>query len=516
MRCALLKKMNAEQQAIVSAPASPLLVLAVAGAGKTRVVVERAKALFGSVLVCTFSKPAAEEIKRRISSASVKVATAHSLAYHLLHRPKIDEVRFKFIADRVRRDHHRHDIELDELLEAISEIKSHLAPHPDPSIASLYRAIEAKRIDEGVMTFDDLLLEAAHFNVEHHSLQFDHVIQDEAQDQNEVQEAFITSCVRADSYMAVGDPWQTIMEFRGARPEFISETNFKRRWPGAVVYRLSTNYRSGSAIVTAADAISEKRATAHRAGGVVYFTKFPDVVSEARAVAARHPTGAILFRRHYQSGVLEVALRQENVPFHSNEPYCSLGKVKPLLSYLWLAASRATLTDVRQSINKPFRFVSSKFSEQLGASPPAGCSWQDWVMRNGGSDKAIQWARLVDRLILLAESAAPVVIVKALIAGLGLENSQGLLDVATMYEDLDDLLDDLSAEHDRKGVKLSSIHAAKGLEWGAVHFVGWEKKPQRWDEEAKCYVTPPEEMRLNYVAFTRAKDELHVSSVEGE
>src|SRR3990167_5383404 len=377
--------MNAEQQAIVSAPASPLLVLAVAGAGKTRVVVERAKALFGSVLVCTFSKPAAEEIKRRISSASVKVATAHSLAYHLLHR---------------------HDIELDELLEAISEIKSHLAPHPDPSIASLYRAIEAKRIDEGAMTFDDLLLEAARFNVEHRSLQFDHVIQDEAQDQNEVQEAFITSCVKVDSYMAVGDPWQTIMEFRGARPEFISEMKFKRRWPGAVVYRLSTNYRSGSMIVAAADAISEKRATAHRAGGVVYFTKFPDVVSEARAVAARHPTGAILFRRHYQSGVLEVALRQENVPFHSNEPYCSLGKVKPLLSYLWLAASRATLTDVRQSINKPFRFVSSKFSEQLGASPPAGCSWQDWVMRNCGSDKAIQWARLVDRLILLAERAA--------------------------------------------------------------------------------------------------------------
>lgn len=504
--------LSPEQEAIVNAPIGPALVVAVAGAGKTRVVVERAKVLSGSVLVSTFSKSASEEIKKRIGKSSVRVATAHSLAYHLMHRPKIEEVRFKFLADRVRRDFKRHDIELEELLEAISEIKAHLDPRPDPSIATLYHAIEAKRIDEGVMTFDDLLLEAARYNMEHAALQFRHVIQDEAQDQNEVQEAFITSCVSGDSYMAVGDPWQCVFQFRGAQPHFISEPFFKKKWPGAAVYRLSTNYRSGDAIVKAADLISEKRAVAHRQGGAVFFTKFPDSIAEARALAARHPTGAILYRRHAQAGVIEAALRQEHVPFFSNEPYAQLSKIKPLLSYLWLAAGRATNTDVKQSINKPFRFIAAKFSEQLGSAPAPGSTWVEWVHRHDGNDKAVEWARLVDRLMLLAENGSPAMIVKTLLAALGIESS--LIDVAQMYEDLDDMLDDLTAEHDRKGVKLSSIHAAKGQEHNHVHFVGYERKPVVWDEGAQAYVTPAEELRLNYVAFTRAKDELHVSSIE--
>jgi DNA helicase-2/ATP-dependent DNA helicase PcrA len=517
------------QQAVVDHDEGPALVHAVAGAGKTRCVIARASRLAaerkGSVLLVTFSRTGADVMRRRLTdTSSITVTTAHALAYKLLQQPQIDEMRFRFLADRVRRDQHLHDTDLDELLDVVRKTKAKMSPLPPINYAGFYGELERRRKKEGIQTFDDMLLEAAHLNCEQHWLQYDYVIQDEAQDQNEVQEAFITSCCGGseNNYMAVGDPWQACYEFRGSSPGLLDRKNFEKRWNHFSYFLLSNNYRSTRKIVAAADHISEPRAVAVRQReGEATFVREATVEAEAQTIARlikqqsyNFKDVSILYRRHTQAGVIEAILRQNEIPLWSPKPFREVHGASQLLSYLWLAAKRGAPADVKKSLNFPFRFIPSSVTDELDVSGQQ--EHQNWeqAVRNLQAPpiRALEWARLVDRLVLLAENEAPSVVLSAL-SGVLLQNkirsSYGLSAVCRTYTDLHDLLDQVGAgTFDKKGVRLSSIHDAKGQEFPIVFFVGFEPKPVAFEGG-----TNDEEKRLNYIAFTRAKEVLHVSSV---
>lgn len=493
-----------QQQAIAAHGDGPALVLAVAGSGKTRVVCARAVRLADSpthptVLLVTFSRAGVAAMRDRLSAApNLTITTAHALAYNLLGRPIVNEPRFRQLVDRARRNL-RIPRDLDDLIDEIRLIKSRWPLEVPADQALLYEYVADLCARENVTTFDDLLQRVV---AEKIHKAFDYVIQDEAQDLNQVQEAFITSCVGGANYMAVGDPYQCVYGFRGADPSLISEAVFKRRWPGAVTFGLATNYRSKSAIVAAADAISEPRSVSVHEGGDVVRLAGPTVVKEAHRIAevsVLYSPTTILFRRHAQAGVLEAALRLAHVPFYNTTRWTS---TVPMISYLWLAAGRGTQADVRRSINHPFRFVKTEVADLIWRTDHV--TWQGRLdMLDLHIPALVQWAKLLDDLVLLHENGTgPLALVRTIVQRVGI-GDRGLADAACCYSVLDDMLDDLDLPYDPSGVRLSTIHDAKGLEWDNVIVAGYEEDPKE-----------VEGRRLNYVAFTRARDRLWISKVE--
>jgi superfamily I DNA/RNA helicase len=289
---------------------------------------------------------------------------------------------------------------------------------------------------------------------------------------------------------------------------------------------MNLNYRSLPAIVQAADAISEKRAVASRNGspGVFQTRTFDNTIAEANAVAdhgwlaAQEESNlngiAVLYRRHSQAGVIEAALHHLKVPFASEVPYATLHNIAPLFSYLWLAAGRGTVNDVKKSLNTPFRFIKAEVGEMLGSSlSPPPVLWVEHLKRLDVPARTFDWAQLVDRLALMVENEQPpVAIVKTLLVGLGRDTKHhSLIDVASFYTDIHDLLDEMCEGDSKKKagskITLSTTHAAKGKEWPLVFFVGYDPVGAAEDLTG-------EEKRLNYVAFTRAMDALYVSKIE--
>lgn len=429
----LLDGMNPEQREVIEAPAVPVIVAATAGSGKTRALVHRIARFVelgadpSRVLAVTFSVKAAKEMNERLfklGCESARVGTFHSVALQIVREdvPQVggwrvdDTDRYRIcVKDAVGyrfMDWKQADVTY--LLSFIGhckasgayatpdditahEIASRLAkrfkgPSTVPKMCvDAYVMAEQIRRERQLLTFDDMLFEA--WNVLRTdegarlrwSGNWDHVLQDECQDENTLQHELGSLLARDHrSYTVVGDPAQSIYSFRGAQPQFM--LGFAKEWD-ALVIRMGRNYRCGSSIVDIGNRVlgmmpegthlGVVMIAERQAAGSVAVTPYEDFDAEGEGVTEKllesHEDGkpwsghVVLYRTNAQSRGVEEALLGARVPYVvlGGANFYERREVRDLLAYLRVACGKCAFEDVKRSINTPFRFLGKAFIEGL-------------------------------------------------------------------------------------------------------------------------------------------------------
>jgi len=424
-----LDQLNDEQREAVLQAEGPLLILAGAGSGKTRVIAYRIAYLIGSglaepheILAVTFTNKAADQMRARVEAlvgsacTSAWISTFHSMCARLLRReaPAIGLSRDFVIYDAsdqlavVRRA--LRDLGIDEslyqpraALTRISQAKNRMddveraaASSTNPweqRFGKIFGAYQQALADSHALDFDDLLLktvelfETAGEVCSRYSRRFRFTMVDEYQDTNRPQYLLVRRL--ADTHRnlcAVGDPDQSIYGWRGADLRNIMD--FERDFPEARIVKLERNYRSTQAILDAASAVisqnrtrKEKRLWTRRAGGekVAYF-RAPDEIEEADFAArtAREALAedagssvAILYRTNAQSRVIEDACRRTGLAYRivGGVRFYERKEIKDALAYLKLLISPDDDVSLRRVINVPARGIGKAVIEAIEGVP---------------------------------------------------------------------------------------------------------------------------------------------------
>jgi DNA helicase-2/ATP-dependent DNA helicase PcrA len=598
-----LTGLNPEQREAVLHEKGPVLVLAGAGSGKTRVITHRLAWLIESgidprtLVAVTFTNKAAGEMRERagkLAGGAARLAfvgTFHSWALHLLRRHAAAAnlpPRFS-IADAADQlslvKEAMAELQIsDEVLPPgavrarISQAKNGLvsarrfeATQTDfagERIAKIYLLYEKKLATAGALDFDDLivravrLLEARPDILASERGRARHLLIDEYQDTNTSQDALVKLLGEgADSLCAVGDEDQSIYRWRGAEIEHI--LRFDEDFPGARIVALERNYRSTAGILAAAAALvshnRRRRAKTLRAqrgeGARVRVWRFDEDRSEAEAVAQAIEGGgrtpgdvAVLYRTNAQSRSFEEELVRRRIPYRvvGGMKFYERAEVKDALAYLRLAVRPADDLAFRRVVNVPARGIGAATLELLSrAAKESGRSlWETSGSPVPGLAERARTALARFRTIVtdLSEKAptfAPSALLEHLLATTGYaalyenprdredearrENLNELLSAAREFErsneegaSVEDYLDavslatdaDAAAGRGEAPVTLSTLHAAKGLEFPAVFVVGLEEGYLPHGESQEDEDELEEERRLLYVGMTRAKDEL--------
>lgn len=397
--------LNPEQSKAVLYGEGPLLVLAGAGSGKTRVITYRIAHLIEigvdpeQILAVTFTNKAAEEMRTRIhalKNARVLATTFHSLGAKIL-RGSIHQLGFQNTFAIYDEDDSEKLLKscLDQLgfgaLEkgfvketkaAISEAKNNLTEMSDDIIAQVYRLYNQKLKECNAVDFDDLLfltvklLENDPDVRNYYQNRWSYVLIDEYQDTNIAQ--YTIAKILSEKYrniFVVGDPDQSIYSWRGARYQNI--LNFERDFPGALVITLDQNYRSTNTILEAANALIEHNSNRFDkqlwselgAGSKIGLSICYNEKQEAEFVAQRinqhlhHDSSldsiAVFYRTNAQSRAFEDAFLSRRIPYTiiGGISFYDRKEVKDILAYLRLLISDSDLISFLRSINAPKRGI---------------------------------------------------------------------------------------------------------------------------------------------------------------
>jgi DNA helicase-2/ATP-dependent DNA helicase PcrA len=423
-----LGSLNPPQREAVLYTDGPLLILAGAGSGKTRVIAYRIAYLVGSglaepgeVLAVTFTNKAAEEMRERVgglvggTSAGLWISTFHALCARLLRReaPHVGLTRDFVIYDssdqlaavkQILRAQQVDDSFLAPraALSGISHAKNRMespaamlarrSSHRDEVLARVYDEYVKTLAASGALDFDDLLLktvelfERAEAVRDHYSRRFRFVMVDEYQDTNRPQYLLMRQLARHHRNLTVvGDPDQSIYAWRGA--DIRNILDFETDFPEAKVVRLEQNYRSTEVILAAASAViannlnrKEKRLWTDRSGGDrIVYARCGDELEEgdfvaktARGVLSADPEAlsAVLYRTNAQSRVLEDALRRENLAYRiiGGVRFYERKEVKDALAYLKLLLNPHDDISLRRVINTPARGIGKGVLDALEAA----------------------------------------------------------------------------------------------------------------------------------------------------
>jgi DNA helicase-2/ATP-dependent DNA helicase PcrA len=421
--------LNPSQFAAVKTAKGPLLVLAGAGSGKTRVVTYRIAELIRRgtsperILAVTFTNKAAGEMKQRVGELLGKrlpktpeISTFHSLCVRILRRnatqlgyPATFSIYDSSDQESLARTALR-DISVpnevmkpSDFLHIVSGWKSQsirpeqaamAARNDKEHLASMaYRRYQRALKNAGAVDFDDLLLltedlfssNAGARNAE--SGRFDHLLIDEYQDTNQSQYRIVKSLASAHRNLCVvGDDDQSIYGWRGAEVTHI--LNFKRDWPDATVVRLEENYRCTGEILELANRLIVFNRTRHDKvlkadrppGEKPRIVQFKDEEDEAKqtvadiAHRATDPTlslrdFAILFRTNEQPRVFEQELRKAKIPYVliGGRSFFDRTEVRDLLAYMKTLARPDDEPSLLRIINTPPRGIGPKAVETLVA-----------------------------------------------------------------------------------------------------------------------------------------------------
>ena len=421
----LLADLNPAQREAVTAGAGPLLVLAGAGSGKTRVLTHRVAWLVGvegvspyAILAVTFTNKAAAEMRTRIERmlqhpvSGMWIGTFHGLSHRLLraHWREAGLPQGFQILDA--EDQHRlirrvlKGLNLDEGYwppkQAQGFINGHkeegrrprdLGQPADPTQAHyvrIYQAYEDTCQRSGVVDFAELLLRAYELMRDneplraHYQHRFQHVLVDEFQDTNRIQYQWLELFSGGHGNLfVVGDDDQSIYGWRGARIENI--LRFDRDHPGTRVIRLEQNYRSTGTLLKAANHViahnngrlGKELWTASGEGEPLWLYSAYTDLDEARFMVERvqdwvaqgHPRAsvAVLYRSNAQSRVFEEQLIQAGVPYrvYGGLRFFERQEIKDALAYLRLVASHHDDPSFERVCNVPTRGIGAKTLDQL-------------------------------------------------------------------------------------------------------------------------------------------------------
>jgi len=422
----LVSSLNPEQQQAVLQTEGPLLILAGAGSGKTRVIAHRIAYLVregfadpSAVLAVTFTNKAAEEMRGRVEKLlemdcrKMWISTFHALCARLLRReaPHVGLSRDFVIYDSndqlsvVKQG--LKELGIDDsatqprqVLSRISHAKNRMEGpevftsswNPrDQHIGKLYAMYTRTLKDARALDFDDLLLytvelmEKAESVRKRYAEQFRYVMVDEYQDTNRPQYLLIQRLASTHRNLAVvGDPDQSIYKWRGA--DLRNILDFEHDFPEATVVRLERNYRSTQVILDAASAVTaqnknrkEKRLYTEQTGGArILYYRAGDDLDEAEYIARTcrqairedaDSQAAVLYRTNAQSRTVEDSLRRAGISYRiiGGVRFYERKEVKDALSYLRLVLNPHDDVSLRRVINVPARGIGKGVMESLEA-----------------------------------------------------------------------------------------------------------------------------------------------------
>jgi DNA helicase-2/ATP-dependent DNA helicase PcrA len=442
----IIDPLNEAQREAVTAPHAPVLVVAGAGSGKTRVLVHRIAWLIQvervsplGILAVTFTNKAAAEMRGRISNLldmpadNLWVGTFHGLAHRLLRRhwreaglPQgfqiIDSDDQQRILKRIVRD-----LELDDGTWVPREIQyfingqkdegkrpDHISDEGEPNrrqLIHLYRVYQETCEQRGLVDFAELLLRAHELwlnnpeLLERYRRRFRHLLVDEFQDTNAIQYAWLR-VLAGDTGLpfAVGDDDQSIYRWRGARMEHLER--FQKDFSGVHTIKLEQNYRSTGTILKAANAIishndgrmGKELWTEGDEGEPIRLYNAYNERDEAEFVTARiqdwvsqgntRAESAILYRSNAQSRVFEEALLRENIPYrvYGGLRFFERAEIKDALAYLRLMSNRDDDPAFERVVNLPTRGIGARTVEIVRGYARAYSTslWQSACSMAGG------------------------------------------------------------------------------------------------------------------------------------
>ena len=547
---ALLDALDPDQRQVAEHLEGALCVLAGAGTGKTRAITYRIA--YGvavgayqptQVLAVTFTARAAGEMRSRLADLGVvgaQARTFHSAALRQLtyfwptaiggRRPEIETFKGRLVGIAA----HRLGLSTDRALirdlsaevewakvtmtlpEDYAQQAAALRRDPpgglEPAVVALVlAAYEEAKTERGVIDFEDVLLLMVGILLDREDIadqvrgQYKHFVVDEYQDVSPLQQRLLDLWLgRRRQLCVVGDVSQTIYSFTGATPAFL--TGFTTRYEGARTVRLSRDYRSTPQVVSLANRVLSR---SRRGGGAlvlpagavelvaqrpsgpaVRFESYDDDVAEAAGVvehvgrlrSAGVPLSgiAVLYRTNSQSEAIEQALSDAGIGYlvRGGERFFERDEVKRAVVML-RAAARTERAELTGDVGADTRMVLGREGWSERPPAPRGAVRERWDSLNA--------------IVELADELG-----------------------AKRGADLDGLVAELGERAAAQnaptveGVTLSSLHAAKGLEWDAVLLVGASEGllPISLAEGPAAI---EEERRLLYVGVTRAREHLVVS-----
>ncbi|MCZ0858518.1 ATP-dependent helicase [Actinomyces israelii] len=547
---ALLDALDPDQRQVAEHLEGALCVLAGAGTGKTRAITYRIAhgVAVGAyqptqVLAVTFTARAAGEMRSRLADLGVngtQARTFHSAALRQLtyfwptaiggRRPEIEKFKGRLVGTAA----HRLGLSADRALirdlsaevewakvtmtlpEDYAQRAAALRREPpgglEPAtVAQVLAAYEEAKTERGVIDFEDVLLLMVGILLDREDIadqvrgQYKHFVVDEYQDVSPLQQRLLDLWLgRRRQLCVVGDVSQTIYSFTGATPDFL--TGFTARYAGARTVRLSRDYRSTPQVVSLANRVLSRSrrgggAPALPAGAVelvaqrpsgpaVRFEAYDDDVAEAAGVVEHvgrlRSSGvplseiAVLYRTNSQSEVIEQALSGAGIGYlvRGGERFFERDEVKRAMVIL-RAAARTERADLTGDVGADTRMVLGREGWSERPPAPRGAVRERWDSLNA--------------IVELADE---------------LGSRRGA--------DLDGLVAELGERAAAQnaptveGVTLSSLHAAKGLEWDAVVLVG-ASEGLLPISLAEGPAAVEEERRLLYVGVTRAREHLVIS-----
>ena len=420
--------LNPEQKEAVLHTEGPLLILAGAGSGKTRVLTHRVAYLIEqgvapwNILAITFTNKAAGEMRERVDklvglgSDSIWVSTFHSTCVRILRR-YIDRLGYdtsfsiydtddqksvmKEVCKKLQIDTKIYKERM--LLGAISHAKDELmnpvqmqldagSDWNQQKIAGVYAEYQAQLHKNNALDFDDLIMKTVELFqncpdvLDFYQERFRYIMVDEYQDTNTAQFKLVSLlAAKYQNLCVVGDDDQSIYRFRGAN--IMNILNFEQVFPDAKVIKLEQNYRSTSNILNAANEVihhnqgrKDKRLwTDNDAGVPVRFRQFQNAFEEAEHVIgnitshiqkeeAEYKDHAILYRTNAQSRLFEEKLIYANIPYKiiGGVNFYARKEIKDLLAYLKTVDNGRDEVAVRRIINVPKRGIGATTLSRVG------------------------------------------------------------------------------------------------------------------------------------------------------
>ncbi len=421
-----LQQLNDVQREAVCATKGPVMIVAGAGSGKTRVLTYRTAYLLqqgvrpDSVLALTFTNKAANEMKNRIAelvgpaSRAIWMGTFHSTFARIL-RMESERIGYSRTFSIYDTDDSQsliktimNDLGVPQQQFPPAGIRSRISMAKNSMVSpadyrkgahdiaaqragDIFEEYEKRLLRNNAMDFDDLLLKPLQLFHRHHDvlqryqLRFEYILVDEYQDTNRVQYLLLRElAAQLKNICVVGDDAQSIYAFRGADIRNILE--FEKDYPECRVYRLEQNYRSTKTILGAADSlirnnvnrIAKKLWTGNAEGDPVVLEVSDDDREEARRIVVhiqeeirKRKLGlndfAVLYRTNAQSRTIEDALRRAAVPYVivGGVAFYRRKEIKDVLSYLRVLANPKDDESLLRIINVPARAIGDTTVQRI-------------------------------------------------------------------------------------------------------------------------------------------------------
>ncbi len=423
---ALVKNMNSEQSEAVRTTEGPLLIMAGAGSGKTRVLTHRIAYLLDekdvspyNILAITFTNKAAKEMKARVEhlvgeeAQVIWMSTFHSMCVRILRRDadRIGIERNFTIIDPTDQKSVIKDVLKSENIDskrfeprmfigAISNLKNELKTPEDAQkeandfhsqmVATVYKGYQRQLSRNEALDFDDLIMTTINLfervpeTLEYYQNKFQYIHVDEYQDTNKAQYTLVKLLAnKFKNLCVVGDSDQSIYGWRGADIQNI--LSFEEDYPEAKTIFLEQNYRSTKNILNAANEVikhnSERKPkglwTANSGGDKIQYYEAMTERDEAEYVVKeimkhqrsgkKYSEMAILYRTNAQSRVLEEAFMKSNIPYTmvGGQKFYDRKEIKDLLSYLRVIANSNDDISLQRIINVPKRGIGPSSVEKI-------------------------------------------------------------------------------------------------------------------------------------------------------